>query len=350
MLFGEGTSEDEAHRLLDGAAAGGINFFDSAEMYSIPQRAETQGLSETILGNWLRRHQRSDYVIATKVAGPGGMEWLRGGPTKLDARNITAAIDGSLQRLQTDYIDLLQLHWPDRYVPMFGDIEYDTDMSYSAVPFDEQLEAVGTAITAGKVRYFGLSNETPYGLMKFCSTADTNSSSFSTSSMSSTFPYKERQLPRPVSLQNAYSLTCRTFDSGLAECCHQEHISLLAYSPLAMGLLSGKYLAPDGGPPEARLNKYKGRYGEAESRYGPKPNVKEAVAAYVELAAHARCSPVSLAIRFVLSHPLVASAIVGATSVEQLEEVLEAAREGELDAGLRERIDAIHARYPSPTP
>jgi len=336
MLFGEGTVEADAHRQMDIAVAGGVNFFDSAEMYSIPQRVETQGRSEQIVGNWLRGRQRSNFVIATKVAGPGGMEWIRGGPPSLDAANITAAIDASLRRLQTDYIDLIQLHWPDRYVPMFGVVEYDPEMSYTAVPFEEQLEAVTAAIDSGKVRHFGLSNETPYGIMKFCHASEVSNGGF----------------PRPDSLQNAYSLTCRTFDAGLAECCHMEQISLLAYSPLAMGLLSGKYLDAQGGPPDARLNKYKGCYGEAESRYCPhKPSVRQAVASYTELAAQWGYSPVSLAIRFVLSHSLLASAIVGATSVEQLEEVLETANGPcGMDDDLRDALDAIHARYPNPTP
>lgn len=335
MLFGESTDEATAHRLLDVAAEHGITFFDSAEMYAIPQTAANQGLSEQILGRWLRKRRRSDFQVATKIAGPGGMDWLRCGPVALDSPNIAAAIDGSLLRLGIDCIDLIQLHWPDRYVPMFGDVEYDCSAAYPGIPFEEQLEVVATAITAGKVRHFGLSNETPYGVMKFCHAADMSGGA----------------LPRPVSLQNAYNLTCRTFDAGLAECCAQEAISLLAYSPLAMGLLTGKYLDPGGGPPEARLNKYKGRYAEAESRYGPKPNVREAVAGYVAIATRWGCSPAALALRFVLAHPLVGSVVVGATSEAQLLELIGAAEEEQgLEEELRAEIDAVHARYPNPTP
>ncbi|KAL4443893.1 hypothetical protein ABPG75_011630 [Micractinium tetrahymenae] len=335
MLFGESTPPQLADRLLSQCAEAGVNFFDTAEMYPVPQRAETQGRSEEILGAWLRRQPggRDAFIVATKVAGPGGMDWLRGGPAKLDGANIAAAVDASLARLGTDYVDLLQLHWPDRYVPMFGDLDYEPSMAYAACSFEEQLEALGRAVEAGKVRYVGLSNETPYGLMRFCQLAAASP-----------------RLPRVVSLQNAYSLLCRTFDAGLAECCHAEQVSLLAYSPLAMGLLTGKYTAPDGGPPEARLNRYRGRYAEAESRYGPKPNVREAVAAYCALAADWGIFPASLSLRFVLAHPLVASAVIGATSEAQLAELVAAAGAPPLEDELVAAIDAIHRRYPNPTP
>ncbi|PRW60379.1 Aldo keto reductase [Chlorella sorokiniana] len=335
MLFGESTPPDVAERLLSQAAEAGATFFDTAEMYPVPQAAETQGRSEEILGAWLRKQPqpRDAFIVATKVSGPGGMTWLRGGPAALNAANIAAAIDGSLQRLGVDCIDLLQLHWPDRYVPMFGDLEYDPAMAYTAASFEEQLEALGRAVAAGKVRHVGLSNETPYGLMRFCHLAASRP-----------------ELPAIASLQNAYSLLCRTFDAGLAECCHAERVSLLAYSPLAMGLLTGKYLAADGGPLDARLNKYRGRYAEAESRYGPKPNMREAVAAYCQLAGEWGLSPTSLALRFVLGHPLVASAVIGATSSEQLAEQIEAARAPPLEPQLLEAIDAIHRRYPNPAP
>lgn len=255
MLFGESTSEREAHLLLSAAAEGGVNFFDSAEMYPVPQRAETQGRSEAVLGAWLRGRRRDNYVVATKVAGPGGMDWLRGGPASADGANIAAAIDGSLARLGVDCIDLLQLHWPDRYVPMFGEVDFDPGAAYPAVAsVEQQLEALAAAVAAGKVRAVGLSNETPWGLMRFCAAADSRDSSESSSGSSSSSSSSSAPLPLPrvVSLQNAYSLLCRTFDAGLGECCHQEGVSLLAYSPLAMGLLTGKYLDPGGGPPEAR--------------------------------------------------------------------------------------------------
>jgi len=346
MLFGNSTNELTAHSLLDYAYDHGIYFYDSAEMYPVPQCPNTTGSSETILGRWLAQKPRSNFIISTKIAGPGAMDWIRGGPTSLDAMNITEAIKNSLTRLNTDYIDLVSLHWPDRYVPMFGDTEYDCSRVYKSVPFEEQYEALSRAVEQGLVRHIGLSNETPYGLMKFNQLATTNNSNNNNNNSNNN---------TIVSVQNAYSMLCRTFDTGgLAECCAAEDISLLAYSPLAMGLLTGKYLPPDGGPPDARLNKYKGRYAEAESRYGPKPNVQEAVQAYVDVARRYGMSPVHMAVRFVLDHPLVASAVVGATSVGQLEELVGAAavveEVGPLSREIREDIDAIHNKYPNPTP
>lgn len=216
---------------------------------------------------------------------------------------------------------------------MFGDLDYDPQLTYAACPLEDQLEALTAAVRAGKVRHVGLSNETPWGLMRFCQLACSDPAA-----------------PRVATLQNTYSLLCRTFDAGLAECCHVEGVGLLAYSPLAMGLLSGKYLAPDGGPPGARLNRYRGRYAEAESRYGPKPNVREAVAAYVDLARQWGLSPVVVALRFVLSHPLVVSAVTGATSLAQLDELLEAAAQPALEPDLRAAIDAVHQHFPNPCP
>ncbi|CAL8462223.1 g1754 [Coccomyxa elongata] len=332
MLFGESTTACSAATLLNQAAESGVNFFDTAEMYPVPQRAATQGRSEAILGSWLRSRCREDFVIATKVTGPSGqMTWIRNGPSALDSASITAAIDGSLQRLGTDYIDLYQLHWPDRYVPMFGETRYHPENAYTAVPLEQQLEALAAAQQAGKIRHIGLSNETAWGLMECCRLS------------------KARQdLPRIASLQNAYSLLCRTFEGALAECCHLEQVPLLAYSPLAMGLLTGKYLG--GGPEGARLNKYKGRYAEAESRYGMKPNTLAALQAYTALAHSATMSPAELAIRFAMSNTLVANVIVGATSSEQLQEILEAADKGPLTRDLLDAIDDIHQRYPNPNP
>ncbi|KAG8090481.1 hypothetical protein GUJ93_ZPchr0011g28735 [Zizania palustris] len=245
MTMGEQSGLPESLRLLDAAFDGGVNFFDSAEMYPVPQRRETHGRSEEFLGRWLRarRVSRGSVVLATKVAGPSGqMNWIRDGPVSLDWQNITEAIDSSLRRLGVDYIDLYQIHWPDRYVPMFGETEYDPSHHYVSVPMEEQLMALGRAIDAGKIRYIGLSNETPYGLMKFLQLS------------------RNSQLHQKIlTVQNSYNLLCRNFDAGLAECCHHERISLLAYSPMAMGILSGKYyLSDDGGPADARMNLFKG--------------------------------------------------------------------------------------------
>ncbi|KAA3475035.1 protein tas-like isoform X2 [Gossypium australe] len=373
MTFGEQNSLPQSLRLLDQAFDAGINFFDSAEMYPVPQRAETQGKSEEYFGQWVRKRKisRDRVVIATKVAGPSGqMSWIRDGPKCLDAKNITEAVDGSLKRLQMDHIDLYQIHWPDRfvyssyplfislgdslglwtchfktkschfkvlhscvssYVPMFGETEYDPVRQFSSVPIEEQLDALGRAVDAGKIRYIGLSNETPYGVMKFLHFAENNV-----------------RYPKIISVQNSYSLLCRTFDSGMAECCHHERIYLLGYSPLAMGILSGKYFASDGAPSDARLNLFKGRYSEGESRYSLARNtLKLATMEYLGIAEKYGLHPVSLAIAFVLNHPLVASTVFGVTKSWQLEEVISACNV-ELTSEIIADINKVHAKFPNP--
>uniref|UniRef100_A0A0E0J4Y9 NADP-dependent oxidoreductase domain-containing protein n=1 Tax=Oryza nivara TaxID=4536 RepID=A0A0E0J4Y9_ORYNI len=318
MTMGEQSRLPESLRLLDAAFDAGVNFFDSAEMYPVPQRSETHGRSEEILGRWLRARwaPRDSVVLATKVAGPSGeMTWIRGGPASLDSRNIAEAIDGS-------------------YVPMFGETEYDPSHQYMSVPMEEQLLALGRAIDAGKIRYIGLSNETPYGLMKFLQLS------------------RDSQLHSKIlTVQNSYNLLCRNFDAGLAECCHHERISLLAYSPMAMGILSGKYYSSDdGGPPDARMNLFKGRYSEGESRYNlQNPKMKAAVKEYVKISAKHGISPAILAVAFVLRHPLVSSAVFGATEISQLTEVLQATRI-HLSEEIVAEINEVHARYPNPCP
>ncbi|KAK9678048.1 hypothetical protein RND81_11G184600 [Saponaria officinalis] len=335
MTFGEQNSLIQSFQLLDHAFYSGINFFDSAEMYPVPQRADTQGRSEEYLGRWIkdRKIPRDRVVLATKVAGPSGqMTWIRGGPECLDEMNIAEAIDKSLMRLQTDYIDLYQIHWPDRYVPMFGETDYDPARQYSSNPIEDQLHALSRAVDAGKIRYVGLSNETPYGLMKFLQAAGS-----------------VKGLQKIVSLQNSYSLLCRTFDSALAECCHHESVFLLAYSPLAMGILSGKYFS-DGGPTDARLNLFRGRYSEGESRYNlSKASLTAATREYLLIAKKFGLHPVSLAIAFVLRHPLVASAVFGATKIWQLEEVLNACHV-ELTSDIIAEVNKVHSVYPNPCP
>ncbi|KAL2510600.1 NAD(P)-linked oxidoreductase superfamily protein [Abeliophyllum distichum] len=336
MTFGEQNTLPQSFQLLDKAFDSGINFFDSAEMYPVPQRVETQGKSEEYFGRWMRSRKipRERVIFATKVSGPSGqMTWIRNGPESLDTWNITEAIDNSLLRLQSDYIDLYQIHWPDRYVPMFGETEYDPTRNYSSVSIDEQLSAVAKAIDAGKIRYIGLSNETPYGLMKFLHVAECGSG-----------------YPRMVSVQNSYNLLCRTFDSGMAECCHHERVSLLAYSPLAMGILTGKYLSLDGCPADARLNLFRGRYAEGESRYNLSNGlIRKTTDLYLDIAANYGVHPVSLAIAFVLRHPLVASAVFGATKLWQLEEVLDGCRV-ELIPEIVAEIDRVHSAFPNPCP
>ncbi|PON78470.1 Niemann-Pick C type protein [Trema orientale] len=330
MTLGEQNTLAESYGLLDQAFNAGINFFDSAEMYPVPQRVQTQGRSEEYLGRWIRNRKisRDHIVLATKVAGPSGqMTWIRGGPKCLDARNIREAIDNSLLRLQTDYIDLYQIHWPDRYVPMFGETEYDPTRQFCSISIEEQLDALGRAIADGKIRYVGLSNETPYGVMKFLQAAQ-----------------RDLCLPKIISVQNSYNLLCRTFDFGVAECCHHERIPLLAYSPLAMGILSGKYFLPDGGPGDARMNMFRGKYSEGESRYNLSNKIiKAATMEYLDIARRLGLNPVSLAIAFVLRHPLVASVVFGATKSWQLQEILNGCQV-ELTSEIVKEINEVHAR------
>ncbi|MFP4271875.1 MAG: aldo/keto reductase, partial [Halothiobacillaceae bacterium] len=225
MTFGEQNDLAEAHAQLDQAVAAGVNFIDTAEMYPVPPRAQTQGETERMVGQWLARQRREQLVVATKVTGPArGFDWIRGGP-RITPAQIEQAIEDSLQRLRTDYVDLYQIHWPDRYVPMFGARHYLPEQSRETERIEVQLEALDRLVQAGKVRYLGLSNETPWGVMRFLQAAG------------------ERGAARIISVQNAYHLLNRSFESGgLAEVCHHEGVSLLPYSPLAFGLLSGKYL------------------------------------------------------------------------------------------------------------
>ncbi|KAF5731494.1 hypothetical protein HS088_TW18G00172 [Tripterygium wilfordii] len=216
---------------------------------------------------------------------------------------------------------------------MFGETEYDPTGQFCSICIEEQLDALGRAVDAGKVRYIGLSNETPYGIMKFVQSAE-----------------KVSHYPRIISIQNSYNLLCRTFNSGMAECCHHERISLLAYSPLAMGILSGKYFSHDGSPADARLNLFKGRYLEGESRYNlSKKIIKDATLEYLGIARKYGLHPVSLAIAFVLRHPLVASAVFGATKSWQLKEVLNSCKV-ELTSEMIAEINEVHARFPNPCP
>lgn len=341
MMHGASIPPLLAHEQLSYAYDHGISSFDTAEMYPVPQTPQTQGASERVLGDWLRRASfadRSKVHITTKVAGPAAMSWLRDGPTRLDGRNIALAIDGSLGRLGTDHIDLLLLHWPDRYVPMFGGDVYQAELAYeSYCSFEEQVNAVERAMAAGKVRSWGVSNETSYGVMRFCEAAR----------------HMGREDLKPAVVQNAYNLLCRTTERELAEVLHMEGVGLMAYSPLAMGLLGGGYLLREGAweaAEDKRLIKYRGRYAEAESRYGPKPNVASALDAYVRLAREHGMEPVEMALRFVLSNPLVRTAVVGAASMEQLRALIRYADLGGLDEALLHRVDDVHRRFPSPCP
>ncbi len=325
MTFGEQTSEADAHSQLDFALASGVNFLDTAEMYAVPPRAETCGVSESIVGRWLRRQQRDRIIVATKVAGPSrNLGWIRNGPPALDRANIRAAIDGSLQRLQTDYVDLYQLHWPERNQPMFGQWQFDPAQERKCTPIRAQLEALAELVAEGKVRAIGLSNEHPWGVMQFVRLAD------------------ELGLPRVLCTQNAYSLVNRTFETALAEVCHREQVGLLAYSALAFGHLTGKYLADPAAP--GRLTQWPA-FGQ---RYG-KPNVVPAVTAYAALAKRHGLTLTQLALGFVRSRWFVSSTIIGASSLAQLQETLPATRTP-IAAELLAEIDAIHLRYTNPAP
>ena len=325
MTFGQQNSESEAHAQLDRASAAGINFIDTAEMYPVPPRAGTCGRTEQIVGNWLVRQPRQQVVVATKAAGPArGLNWIRGGRLSFDLDSLRAAVEGSLQRLRTDYVDLYQLHWPARNQPMFGQWQFVPAKECAATAIIETLEALATLVREGKIRYFGLSNEHPWGVMEFVRLA------------------KEHDLPRPVSLQNAYSLLNRVYENGLAEVCYRENVSLLPYSPLAFGTLSGKYLVD----PKAvgRITEFAG-FGQ---RYA-KANVAPAVAAYVDLARRHGLTPSQLALAFVYSRWFVASTIIGATSLAQLDENL-AALAIQLPPEALAEIDEIHLRYTNPAP
>jgi aryl-alcohol dehydrogenase-like predicted oxidoreductase len=324
MTWGEQNSEADAHAQMDLAVAAGVNFFDTAEMYPVPPKAETQGRTEAYIGTWLRRTgRRAGIVLATKVIGPGMFPYLRGGP-RLDRAQVLAACETSLARLQTDYIDLYQVHWPQRQTNYFGRLGYEHREDEQAVPIEETLSALAELVRQGKVRHVGISNETPWGVAEYLRL------------------HREKDLPRVQSIQNPYSLLNRSFEVGLAELAHREQVGLLAYSPLAFGMLSGKYL--DGArPPNARLTLF-----ERFTRYN-KPQAFAATAEYVRLARAHGLDPAQMALAFVNSQPFVTASIVGATTLAQLRSNL-ASIELRLPPELIAAIDAIHARYTIPCP
>ena len=323
MTWGQQNDEAEAHAQLDYAIAQGVNFIDTAEMYPVPPNATTQGRSETILGHWLVRHPRDGLVIATKVAGPGRRDWIRNGRTDLTRDVIAEAVDTSLARLQIDHIDLYQIHWPQRNVPMFGATEFDPAKEKGGPSIREQVEGMAAMIEAGKVRYYGLSNETAWGVCEFRRVA------------------RELGVPSPVTIQNSYSVVSRNVDNDLAEALFREGLSLLAYSPLAGGMLSGKYL--DGKrPPGSRFTLF-----DTFGLRFRKPMVAEAIDAYGALAKRRGISLVQLALGYVGSRWFVGAPLIGATTMPQLEEDI-AAAQFELDAETLADIAAIQERYPNP--
>jgi aryl-alcohol dehydrogenase-like predicted oxidoreductase len=324
MTFGEQNTEADAHAQLDYATSRGVNFIDTAEMYPVPPRGETAHRTESYVGTWLKNQPRDRYIIASKITGPArGFGWVRNGP-RVNREQINAAIDGSLRRLQTDYVDLYQIHWPDRYVPMFGSTSYDISQERDSVPIAEQLQALAELVQAGKVRYIGLSNETPWGVMEFMRCAEA------------------LNLPKIVSIQNAYHLLNRTFENGLAEVCRHAGVGLLAYSPLAFGCLSGKYLAD----PQARgrITLFPG-FGQ---RYA-KPSVLNATQEYVRIAREANMSPATLALAFARTRWFTASTIIGATSLAQLKEHLDSATVT-LSEETLEQLETVHHTWSYPAP
>lgn len=325
MTFGEQNSEAEAHAQLDLAFERGVNFIDTAEMYPVPPRPETFTRSESIIGAWLRGKPRDQVILASKVAGPRRpLNWIRGGPSSLDGDNIRGAVEGSLRRLDTDYLDLYQLHWPERNVPMFGEYQFDPGKETDALPIRAQLETLAELIREGKIRHIGLSNETPWGVMEFLRLA------------------QEHGLPRVISIQNSYSLINRVFEFGLSEINYREQLSLLAYSPLAFGLLSGKYWKNPNA--DGRATRFKG----FAQRY-EKPGVQPAVAAYAMLAEKLDMSPAQMALSFVYHRWFMGSTIIGATSLAQLSENLDAWNKPLTTDTLAE-IEELHLSQMNPAP
>ncbi|MGF1608172.1 MAG: NADP(H)-dependent aldo-keto reductase [Kiloniellales bacterium] len=325
MTWGEQNSEAEGHAQIDYALDQGVTMIDTAEMYAVPARAETYGRSEEIIGGWFKSRGRRDQVIlATKIVGPGSFPYIRDGKPRLDRRNILAAIDASLGRLKTDYVDLYQLHWPDRGIESFRKLGYDHREDPDPVPMEETLEALGELVKFGKARTVGLSNETPWGAMRFLALAEAGRG------------------PRMVSVQNPYSLLNRSFETRLAEVAIREDCGLLAYAPIAAGALTGKYLN-GARPPGARFTRW------PENRRYQGPRAEAAVAAYVGLARQHGLEPAQMALAFVLSRPFLTTAIIGATSLDQLRSQIAAARIV-LTPEVLDGIEAIHGIYTYPCP
>ncbi len=325
MTFGEQNNEAEAHAQIDMAIDYGVNFIDTAEMYSIPPRPETYGKTEEIIGRWLKKTgKREHLILASKVIGQA--EWMphvRNGQACLDRANIEQAIDNSLKRLQTDYLDLYQVHWPDRSTNFFGKLGYQYPDQQAPTRIEETLTVLADLVKAGKVRYIGISNETPWGAMEYLRLS------------------KQLDLPQIISIQNPYSLLNRCYEIGLAEISYQESIGLLAYSPLGFGVLTGKYIKQQ--PKNARLNLF-----PEYKRYSNKQAML-ATQMYVDLAKKYHLSPAQMALAFVNSRPFIGANIIGASSLDQLQENLEST-EIILSEELLQEIEQIHQQYPNPCP
>lgn len=335
MTWGQQNTEEEGHAQMDMAFEHGVNFIDTAELYPIPPKAETQGRTETIIGTWMKtRRNRGDVVLASKVVGRTVSEWFRGDrPSKLVRADIFDAIDKSLAKLGTDYLDLYQIHWPERPVPWgsnptrVGSVSLRADASGNPsdeTPIAETLGVFDELVKAGKIRHFGLSNESSWGVMRYLAESDKGAG------------------PRAVSLQNAYNLVNRTFEVNLAEVCAREDVSLLAYSPLAQGYLTGKY--DHGARPAGSRSQLFNRGQRYET-----PNAAAVLLEYNDLARSYGMEPALFAGAFVVSRPYVASSIIGATSLEQLQVALSAAQV-EWTAEMQAAVDAVHQRVGNPCP
>lgn len=326
MTWGEQNTEAEAHAQIDLALDHGVNFIDTAELYSVPAQAATYGSTETIIGSWLAKTGKRDrIVLASKIAGPG--EWvshIREGKTRYDRAYLRRAVEDSLRRLRTEYLDLYQLHWPERQTNYFGELGFNVAEADDFTPIAETLAALGELVTEGKIRHIGLSNEAPWGVMSFIRAAE------------------GAGLPRVVSVQNPYSLLNRSFEVGLAEVAIRERAGLLAYSPLGFGVLSGKYLGgarPDG----ARITRFPNydRYMNAQAQ--------AATEKYVSLAGRHGLDPAQMALAYVNSRPFLTANIIGATTLEQLRSNI-ASIELQLPPDVLEGIEAIHVEHPNPAP
>ena len=331
MTFGEQVGEADSHAILDRSLERGVNFIDTAEMYAVPARAPTFGATETIIGNWFAKRPgaRQKLVLASKVAGPSrGMPWIREGKG-MTAADIVASCEGSLRRLQTDVIDLYQIHWPERHVPAFGTKYYDPAKETTQTPIHEQLQALAGLVKAGKVRHIGLSNETPYGVHEFVRLAE------------------QHGLPRVATVQNPYCLINRSYDNALDETCHRLSVSLLAYSPLGFGLLTGKYDASGIEGPDVPQGARIASYASVRKQRWGRPEALAAARRYNQLAREHGLTPTQLALAFCYTNWRVASTIIGVTSLAQLDEDL-AAWDTPLSPELLAAIDQIRWQVGDP--
>jgi aryl-alcohol dehydrogenase-like predicted oxidoreductase len=326
MNMGEQNTQEEGFEQMDYSFEQGINFFDTAEVYAVPPRQETQGKTEEIIGNWfVKSKKREKIILATKMVGPG-VEWIRNGGGNYTEENIATAIEGSLKRLQTDYIDLYQLHWPERNTNFFGNRNYKHNSKEGKWnDIESVLKALKKFVDQGKIKYIGVSNETPWGLSKFLEMAE------------------QLNLPRIVSVQNPYNLLNRAYDIGMSEISCREKVGLLAYSPLAIGYLSGKY-RDNQIPKNSRI----GLFGDFWTRY-KEDNAKKAVDDYYKLAKENRLTLTQMSLAFVNSRPFMTSNIIGATTMEQLKENIGTA-DIDLSDEIIEKINLIHSNNPNPTP